>query len=188
MRVAIPVLLLLALIVPAGCRTAKGENPDEKRQYAKQMHDEVLGKLYEYQPSVKGSVESAAGYATFSNMGVNLFVLATGNGYGVVINNATGKKTHMRMAQAGVGIGLGVKDFRAVFVFENEKVMNQFVNSGWAFGGEADAAAKADDSGGEVGGGITVAPGITLYQLTETGLALQATVSGTKYWKDEDLN
>jgi hypothetical protein len=29
---------------------------------------------------------------------------------------------------------------------------------------------------------------ITIYQMTESGLALQATVNGTKYWKDDELN
>ncbi len=33
-----------------------------------------------------------------------------------------------------------------------------------------------------------VAPGIKLYQITENGLALQATIQGTKYWKDAELN
>jgi hypothetical protein len=35
---------------------------------------------------------------------------------------------------------------------------------------------------------IDVGPGIKLYQLTESGLALQATVQGTKYWKNDELN
>ena len=30
--------------------------------------------------------------------------------------------------------------------------------------------------------------GVELYQLTKNGLALQATLQGTKYWKDRDLN
>jgi len=29
---------------------------------------------------------------------------------------------------------------------------------------------------------------VALYQLTETGLALQATIQGTKYFKDDELN
>ena len=41
--------------------------------------------------------------------------------------------------------------------------------------------------GAAVGGEIT-ASNVTIYQLTETGLALQATVKGTKYWKDDNLN
>jgi hypothetical protein len=27
-----------------------------------------------------------------------------------------------------------------------------------------------------------------IYQFTEAGIALQATLAGTKYWKDKDLN
>jgi hypothetical protein len=29
---------------------------------------------------------------------------------------------------------------------------------------------------------------VTVYQLTESGLALQATVKGTKFWVDHELN
>jgi len=27
-----------------------------------------------------------------------------------------------------------------------------------------------------------------IYQFTESGIALQATIAGTKYWKDKELN
>jgi hypothetical protein len=33
-----------------------------------------------------------------------------------------------------------------------------------------------------------VIPGVEIYQITKNGLALQATLQGTKYWKDRDLN
>jgi hypothetical protein len=52
---------------------------------------------------------------------------------------------------------------------------------------DGDAAAKASDKGAAVGGEILVDK-VTIYQLTESGLALQATVKGTKYWKDNALN
>jgi len=29
---------------------------------------------------------------------------------------------------------------------------------------------------------------VTIYQFTETGLALQATIKGTKFWLDDKLN
>jgi hypothetical protein len=35
---------------------------------------------------------------------------------------------------------------------------------------------------------LSVAPGVELYQLTENGLALEATIQGTKYFKDDALN
>ena len=35
---------------------------------------------------------------------------------------------------------------------------------------------------------LAVAPDVELYQITENGLALEATIQGTKYFKDSDLN
>jgi hypothetical protein len=75
-----------------------------------------------------------------------------------------------------------------VFLFENEKVFTSFVEEGWEANAQADAAAKAEESGGALNAAITVAPGIRLYKLTRNGLALQATIQGTKYWKDDELN
>ena len=66
--------------------------------------------------------------------------------------------------------------------------MNSFVNDGWDFGGDADAAATHEGEGAALTPGLSIAPGIHLYQMTETGLALSATVAGTKYSKDDELN
>ncbi|NOZ42372.1 MAG: hypothetical protein GXP02_04300, partial [Alphaproteobacteria bacterium] len=54
--------------------------------------------------------------------------------------------------------------------------------------GQADAAAKVDDEGGAITSADTVARGVTVYQMTVKGLALQATLQGTKYWKSKKLN
>ena len=87
----------------------------------------------------------------------------------------------------GSNLGLGVKDYRAIFIFHDHNTMKKFIDSGWEFGGHADAAAKASDKGGAVGEEILL-DNITIYQLTESGLAVQATIKGTKYWKDDALN
>jgi len=93
----------------------------------------------------------------------------------------------MRMAEVGMGFGLGVKDFRSIFIFHDKKTMNEFIESGWEFGAQADAAAKTSDKGAAIGAEIMI-DGITIYQLTKAGLALQATVKGTKFWKNDKLN
>jgi lipid-binding SYLF domain-containing protein len=169
-----------------GC-AATGDTPTDKRITVQKMRQEVLTELYRVRPSARGFVQGAPGYAVFSNANVNLIFASFGGGYGVVRDAKTGKDTYMKMGEVGIGLGLGVKDFRAVFVFDNAAVMKRFVETGWEFGGHADAAAKARDKGGAVGGEV-LADGITVFQLTESGLALQATVKGTKYWKDDELN
>ena len=94
----------------------------------------------------------------------------------------------MNMSSGGLGLGLGAKDFRTIFLFETSKAFNNFVNSKWDMDAQADAAAKRKDQGGASNAAITVAPGVTMYKLTKEGLLLQATFGATKYYKDEDLN
>lgn len=161
---------------------------DEKRQKIREMRSEVLAQLYQEKPSIKKEIKKAAGYAVFSNIGVNLFLVSAGGGSGIVHNNDSGKETFMKMGSAGVGIGLGVKDFRGVFIFHTERALNQFVETGWDFSGQADVAVKSDEKGAEENVAGTVVNGVSLYQMTKTGLALQATLQGTKYWKDSKLN
>lgn len=94
----------------------------------------------------------------------------------------------MKMVSAGVGLGMGAKDYRVVFVFEDDKALGQFVNSGWAADAQTDAAAKTKTAGGAFSGAVQAAPGVWVYQITKKGLALQLTLQGTKYSKDDDLN
>jgi len=167
---------------------AVAASPEEQRKEIRKMRSETLAKLYKVHPLAKGDIQKAVGYTVFSNIGINLIFLSAAGGSGVAHDNRTGKDTYMKMISGGVGFGLGVKDFRGIFVFSTAKAFKQFVESGWAADAQADAAAKSGEKGGAAAGAITVAPGVDLYQLTETGLALQATIQGTKYYKDDELN
>ena len=46
-----------------------------------------------------------------------LFLASFGGGYGVVTSNVNGKKTYMKMAAGGLGLGAGAKDYRLLFIF-----------------------------------------------------------------------
>lgn len=179
----------LAFVVATGFGPFRDKRTTEEVQEDIQdMRSQVLETLYEDAPSAREQIANAAGYAVFSNVGINLLVLSTGNGYGVAHDNKSGKDTYMKMYSAGVGVGYGVKDFRAVFVFATEAAMKQFVEQGWQATAQSDAAAVSGDKGDSVDYAIQIAPGVKLYQFTETGLALQATLQGTKYLIDKDLN
>ena len=164
------------------------QTPKEERKEILDMRKTTLNDLYKELPGSKKVIQDSIGYAVFSNIGINLLIVSTANGSGVAHNKKTGKDIYMKMFSAGVGIGAGIKDFRGIFVFTTQKAFNSFVNEGWQAGAQSDAAAKSSEKGGALAGAIDVGPGIKLYQLTESGLALQATIQGTKYWKDEDLN
>ena len=163
------------------------ENNKAKKERI-QNNSEILNKLYRYDPKAKKMIQRSYGYATFTNFGVNLIILSAEGGKGLAYNNKTKKYTYMNMASGGLGFGLGVKEFTIIFLFQNKKVFDDFVDFGWEANAQADIAAKAGENGGAINAAITVAPGIRLYKLTKNGIALQATIQGTKYWKDDDLN
>lgn len=168
--------------------TAMAESAAEKRADINKMRKETLSGLYKLHPEAQSTIKKAAGYAVFTNVGINLVLISAAGGSGVAHNNKTGQDTYMKMVSGGFGFGLGVKDFRGVFVFSSADKLDTFINSGWDASAQVDAAAKSGNKGDAVAGALTVAPGVTLYQITESGLALQATIQGTKYFKDDELN
>jgi lipid-binding SYLF domain-containing protein len=152
------------------------------------MADQTLQELYKLQPTAKAAIQKSAGYAVFNNMGTNLLLVSTARGAGVALNQKNKQQTFMKMVSAGAGLGIGVKDYRVIFVFVNSGALAKFLDSGWSGSGQADAAAKAGNSGGAYSGAAEVAPGVWVYQITKNGIALQLTLQGTKYYKDDDLN
>lgn len=180
-------MALLAFLLLTGFGFTK-KTEDQERKEILEMRDQTLADLFEEAPHARAVLAEAAGYAVFSSLGLNVLMLSTANGDGVLHNNRSGEDIYMKMYSVGGGVGMGVKDFRLVFVFDNEEVMTQFVEEGWQAGAQADAAAQHEDEGDAAALAFDVAPGVYLYQMTESGIALQATIQGTKYWKDDDLN
>ncbi|MCO7226460.1 YSC84-related protein [Pleionea sp. CnH1-48] len=180
------ILAVSLLIILSACASTGGQTAAQKRQNIIKMRNQVLQELYQHKPSAKSMIASAPGYAVFSNGNVNIIFLSVSGGYGVVTRK-NASNVYMKMAEAGIGLGLGVKDFRAVFVFHDNNTLDQFIKHGWQFGAHADAAAKASEQGAAVAGEMLV-DNITVFQITESGLALQATLKGTRYWKDDELN
>jgi lipid-binding SYLF domain-containing protein len=160
----------------------------QAREQIREVADDGLAALYEAAPGARSVIEHAAGYAVFSTFGIKLFFAGGTNGKGVVVNNRTQRRTYMKMVGLQAGLGLGIKKDRLIFVFETQSALNAFINQGWEFGASASLAAAADNQGGSLAGAASVSPGVYLYQITSTGLAAQISASGTKYFKDGDLN
>ena len=152
------------------------------------MKNETLSELYALTPQAKARIQRAEGYAIFSNVGLNIIYVSIGGGWGVAHDNKTQKEYYMKMISGGVGLGLGIKDFRGIFVFKTRQAFADFKEKGWVAGLAGDAVAKSGVKGGGTGGAVSVAPDIDLYQLTKNGLALQATIQGSKYFLDDELN
>jgi lipid-binding SYLF domain-containing protein len=155
---------LVATLLAAGLASA-GNSPDKKKEKTRKMAAQTLQDLYKLQPTSQAAIQKSAGYAVFNNVGANVLLLSTARGAGIAVNSRTKQETFMKMISAGAGLGMGVKDYRVVFVLgESRQVRRRLLGHGRGY------------------------PGCWVYQITKNGLALQLTLQGTKYYKDDDLN
>ncbi len=187
-RHAKPPLILLALVCVLALSARADTDKEKHQKQIRSMAQDTLQRLYKAEPKARVSVKHATGYAVFSDVGVKILFAGSGDGKGIAVNNRNKRETFMKMLELQAGLGMGVEKFRVVFVFDNEKAFNSFINSGWEFGDQATAAAKAGDRGGAMSGAVAVSDGVWMYQLTDDGLAVEISATGTKYYKDDDLN
>lgn len=180
------IAMAAALMVPVAA--AHAETAAGKRASIQQMKDESLSKLYSLHPDAQREIANAVGYAVFDSGALAVLWISGGYGHGVAHNNTTGDDFYMEMATAGVGLGLGAKNYNTVFVFHDANAFHDFTTTGLDLSAHADAAAKVGDKGDAVTGAADILPGVRVYQITDNGLMAQAMVQGTKYWLDEELN
>lgn len=187
-KIIFKTFILFMLLGIAATSIACAAGIEEKRQLIRDMGDRTLARLYKLHPSARDAVENSAGYAVFSNHGIKLLVLGSGHGRGIAVNNNSGREVFMKKTEIGVGLGLGLKDYSEIFVFEKERDLARFIDKGWSFGGQATLAATDGVNGGAFQGAVSIWPGAWLYQLTDKGLALEISGQGTRYYKDNGLN
>lgn len=181
-------LLTLLVLISLSAVTIVAKSKEEKQAEARKKAEATLQRLYKAKPTAQAAIKNAAGYAVFNSGGAKILVAGAGRGKGIAVDNASQKVTYMKMREIQAGLGMGVKKFSTIFVFETKDALEKFVSSGWEFGGQTTAAAKSGDGGGSLQGATSVSPGVWMYQLTDKGLALELTGKGTKYSKDDDLN
>lgn len=78
----------------------------------------------------------------------------------------------------------GGKFYQQVVLFEDKARFDAFVNKGWEATSEVGAVAGKESAEltAKYNGGMAI------YQIGEKGLLLDANISGSKYWLDDDLN
>jgi lipid-binding SYLF domain-containing protein len=146
-----------------------------------------LEKFYKADPKLKAEVAKAPGYAVFTAYGGS-FLIGGAGGSGLAHDAKTKKITYMNMAQVSAGVQVGAAETETLIVFKSAKAMEQFVNSGWEFGGGGGAQAGAGGASAGPAGGENAIADALYYTLTKNGLQAGGAVAGTKFWKDKELN
>ena len=191
---AVSMMVASAMVVMflglSACSTTPISKSDKEQQQdsVRDMAKKTLSQLYAKHPAAKDVIAKAAGYAVFSDFGFKVWTLGGARGKGVAVNNATKQETFMEMLEFQPGMGFGASKFRVVFIFETAEAFNTFVNSGWEFGANAMAAAKAKTEGGALAGAVTASKGVKMFQLNDEGAIVGVSLTAAKYYNDKELN
>lgn len=172
-------VLLLLLALPAAFAEEEDTKADKKRAKIDGQAKGMLAELRENE-NVEKLYGDAVGYAVFDNTKAALGI-SGGGGSGVAVNNESGARTYMKMGTGGIGLGIGVKKYQVLFLFQNTKAFDKFVDKGW----QADTQAGAAAGTAAAGVAATFHNGVAVFINTEKGLMASADVSGTKYWKSK---
>ena len=180
--------LLICLFAASVLAEARGNSPAEQRWQIDQLSAGTLERLYEKYPHARRVIDNCYAYATLSNSGVKILLIGSGHGRGVAVNNYTGERVYLRMKELSAGLGLGAKEYNLIFLINTRDAWENFIAGKTRFGASAEASADDGVSGGSIEGAEYVAPGVWVFQMTTKGLALEATLKGTKIYKDKNLN
>ena len=187
-RIIHATLVTLLMALSFGVHAQDESAVIQSRNEIREATQDALATLYEFQPSARYAIDHAAGYGVFSATGIKLLFAGGRQGRGMVVNNRTHRQTFMRMIGVQAGLGIGIARTRLIFVFETQSALQSFINQGWEFGASGSLAAAAGGEGGMFNGAVSVAPGVFVFQITDTGLAAQITATGTRFFKDDALN
>jgi hypothetical protein len=155
---------------------------DAERKVRLKLATDGLAKLYKLHPEAKKAVDKSAGYAVFDVSAIYAILFVGQKGKGVLFDNATKKPTYMLSNRAGTGPGVGKQRVYQVFVFKSKGAMEQFVLAGGT-GGDVSASYSA----GKDGSVRSFNPYIDIYQIPESGMAVQASWGGTVYSVDTQI-
>ena len=181
-------ILALTLLLCMFTTTAFAASVAEQRRQINELHDKTLQKLYAKYPHARRVIGNCYAYATLSNSGVKILFVGSSHGRGLAYNNQTGETVYLRMNELSAGLGLGAKEYNLVFLLNTRDAWENFIVGKTRFGAGAQASADDGYSGGTIEGAEYVAPGVWVFQMTTKGLALEATLKGTKIYKDKKLN
>jgi len=181
---------IISIVMFSGFSFGSFSNDSDDERRAKRVAEsrEALELLVKEEPKAEKEIVNAYGIATFKNYGMSMMMMSADGGRGLAYSNKTKKVTFMNMASGGMGMGLGAKEYYSVFVFDDEKAFNDFVEDGWEINSEADISFTQDDNGEKLNESYSVAKGVKVYKVTKNGAILQMNMHGSKYWKCKDLN
>lgn len=188
-KIFVLVTVLLCMFTATTAFASSKDSVAEQRRQIDELCDKTLAKLYAEYPHARRIIEEECyAWATLSNSSVTVLFVGSSHGRGLAYNNQTGEKVYLRAEEISAGLGLGAKEYNLIFLINTPEAWDNFIIGKTRFGATTEASADDGVNGGTIEGADYVATGIWAFQMTTKGFDLEATLNGTKIYKDKKLN
>jgi len=165
-------LLMVILLATAGCSTMTTAEKAQKRDELDAMAEAAIAGLIEQDPGIKTEIDQSLGYAVANMKLTKVPVVGAGGGEGVFINRKTQQRTYFTVSRFDLGGGWGARSYKALLVFDSQKVMDRMEGNVWEF--QAGAEASAGTASAE-GSSSDLNEGFTMHVLSDGGASATVT-------------
>ena len=180
------VLLLLVFYLGGCATTIPVEERAQKREDINRIAEETITALVEKNPELQDKVDASVGYFVAQVSAVSATVIGGGAGIGVLYNKEDSTRTYMNVSRYDLGMGVGVRKFRILLLFNEREALEDFLRGGW------DTAMGAETAGGSEGAVAATASkmdqfDVSVHFLTDSGAHLAASLRLLKVSMNYDL-
>ena len=168
------ILVLVATMLLVACSTAP--KTAEDRAELERRSRGALALMKEQDPSLRGELEDAYGYAIFPTVGKG--GLGVGGAYGRGIVYEEGEMVgYCDLSQGTIGLQIGGQAYSELILFEYEEALDHFKTGNFAF--SAQASAVAIESGASADAKYD--RGVKVITMPKAGAMLEASIGGQKF-------
>jgi lipid-binding SYLF domain-containing protein len=158
-----------------GCATNPPDTQAEQQSLRTESQS-ALQKMYDKDPSLRGFVNNAYGYAVFPSVGKGGVIAGGASGKGEVFEQGR-LIGYAELNQVTVGAQIGGQEFAELIVFQDQAALRKFQNDEYSFAANASAVALKAGASNEA----TFEHGVAVFSLPTGGLMAEAAIGGQSF-------
>jgi lipid-binding SYLF domain-containing protein len=175
-------VLMLAVFFSNGCSSIPVDERAEVREGIDSEAAETLKRMMENEPEFRQKLQAADGCFITRLSTTKVPIIGGGYGMGVLYEKGTGHKTYMNVTRAELGVGLGVGQYRAVVLLEDQETLENFRNGFWRHGIGTESNVGSNSTGVQSHG-----KGYSVHFVSDAGAGMTASARSVKLSVNEDL-
>jgi lipid-binding SYLF domain-containing protein len=123
----LPALIVcLLFLFGSACASIPVEERAQKRHNINRAAQETIDNLVEREPELKDKVDASVGYFVAEISAATAALVGGGSGIGVLYDREDSTRTYMNVRRYDLGLGLGVRRFRMLILFNDREGLEDF--------------------------------------------------------------